>query len=114
MDKEKYISLATMDNNSDLSKSIGGNMKITDILSSASVKIEKVKSDIIKNNIVNTVNEVIEAFESTAIKQNTFEIDGIEIALNISIEGTVSIVSFGGGANMASSITVKLSKKDNK
>ena len=85
--------------------------KLTDILNKSRLEVANVSIDVIKENMVKTLDGVIEIFENEQLENRGFCVDEIEVALNVGCEGSVSILStISGQANMQSSIVVKLKR----
>lgn len=84
----------------DMSKSLSGDHRILDIVNNAAVKIEKVNGELVRKNIIATINNLVDAFEGNDIRASSYYVDEIEVSLDIGLDGTVSIVSLSGGAKL--------------
>lgn len=107
---QKYLFISELTNYISEAKSIRGGYKLTDVLNETNLKIEKVNTEIIKANMISTINNLIETFQSPDINSNEYIVEEIDISLNIGIDGSVSIVSFQSGLNLSSGITIKLKR----
>ena len=111
--KSKELSVVYLVDNEVKTKSIIDS-KMTDILNKSKLEVTNVSIDVIKENMVKTLDGVMEIFENEQFENRCFGIDEIEIALNVGCEGTVSVLStVSGQANMQSSIVVKLKRGKN-
>lgn len=85
--------------------------KITDILNRSRLEVANVSIDVVKENMVKTLDGIIEIFENEQLENRGFCVDEIEVALTVGCEGTVSVLSaVSGQASMQSSIVVKLKR----
>ena len=85
--------------------------KMTDILNRSRLEVANVSIDVVKANMVKTLDGIIEIFENEQLENRGFCVDEIEVALNVGCEGTVSVLStVSGQASMQSSIVVKLKR----
>lgn len=88
--------------------------KITDIINKAKTEIVNTSVEVIKTNMVKTVDGILDVFESDELDNRCFFVDEIEVALNISREGSVSILStISSQANVQSSVVIKFKRRTN-
>ncbi len=70
-----------------------------------------IPQDILYKNIEDVLKKVTKIFEQPSIEKSKFEIDEIELSLNIGADGKVSIIAIEGNASMNTSIKIKLKRK---
>lgn len=89
--------------------------KITDILKKSQVEVTNVDVKTVKDNMIKTLDGILDIFENEVSNDSDFEVDEIEVGLVIGCGGSVSILStVSGEANTQASITVRLKRKDKK
>lgn len=110
----KELSVAYFVDNGIKSKSLSDS-KITDIIKRSNLEVTNVSVDVVRENLVKTLDSLLDVFECEQLDGRKFYTDEIEIALNVGYEGTVSILSaVSGQANVQSSIVVKLKRRAEK
>ena len=70
-----------------------------------------IPEDVLYKNMEDVFDKVSKIFEQPAMQKSNFEIDEIELGLNIGADGKVSIVALEANASMNTSIKVKLKRK---
>lgn len=89
--------------------------KITDILNKSKLEMASVSTDIVKENMVKTLDGLLDEFDCEQLENRKFYMDEIEVSLHVGCEGTVSILSaVSGQADVQSSIVVKLKRRPEK
>ena len=68
--------------------------------------------DILKSRINEAIEKVAGIIHTENKLPNNFQVDEIEFALNVGMDGKVSVIALESAASISSSITVKLKRKD--
>lgn len=77
----------------------------------AATKYVDIPEDVLLKNIDDALEKVTKVFEKVSNATSKFEIDEIELGLNIGADGKVSVVALEGTASLNTSIKVKLKRK---
>lgn len=99
--------------NKNLSVEVKGfNGELPDIMSSTGTKIVNVSTDIVKTGIANIVNSMSDLLDNVNFNNEKYEVEELKVNLNVGAKGEVSIMALTGDANVTSSITITIKKRN--
>ncbi len=90
---------------------VRGMTDISNIISHGATKIVNVQTDVVKKGLLNVLSSMSEVLDETHFTNDVYEIDELEINLNIGSNGEISIISVSENTNFSSSIKVKIQRK---
>lgn len=74
--------------------------------------IKAIPSEILKSNLSEAINSIIEVIDDGVIKSDLFEMDTIEFTFTIDAEGQISLLSLANGSiSTGAGITITLARK---
>ena len=112
--ENKELSVISFSNESVKAKGIIGGNDLLQALKNDKSQVTAIAIDVIKDNMVKTLDGLMKVFESAEFDNRDFLVDEIEVSLLVGNEGSVHILSVSGQANVQSSIVVKLKNRCNK
>jgi len=87
--------------------------QLSEIASKHATKIVNVSTSTIKSGIKHVLENLSSTLDDIQLEMNNYDIDEVEVNLNIGLGGEVSILSICSvDANIASSITIKMKRKN--
>jgi hypothetical protein len=73
----------------------------------------KVPTQTIKDSMQNTILSIVDIIDSQKLNEMSYDIDEVELGINIGIDGNVSLASIlSGGINTQATIKICLKKKN--
>lgn len=77
----------------------------------AADKYIDIPQDTLQKNMQEAIERITDVLEKLSVEKSKFEIDEIELGLNIGADGKVSVIALEGTASMNTSVKVKLKRK---
>ena len=90
---------------------VKGMTDISNIISSGTTKVVNVQTDAVKNGLLNILSSMSEVLDEAHFSNDIYEVDELEINLNIGLNGEVSIISVSENTNVSSGIKIKIQRK---
>lgn len=67
--------------------------------------------DVLYENLKQIIQKIMDVFEKLPMENSEFEVNEVELGLNIGTDGKVSVVAIEGAASANTSIKIKLKRK---